>query len=70
MPKLIDTAKKNKAAYDAQYQHENVSRKSIFFNKGNPEDVKMLDWLDRKGKRQISGYVKDLIRDDMQRSGE
>lgn len=70
MPKLSDEAKRRKAEYDKQYQQDNVSRVSIFFNKGNPEDVEMMAWLDKKGKRNKSGYVKGLIRDDMSKTGK
>lgn len=70
MPKLSDEAKRRKAGYDKQYQHENVSRMSIFFNKGNPEDVEMMEWLDEKGKRNKTGYVKGLIREDMKKAGK
>lgn len=70
MPKLSDEAKRKKAEYDRQYQQDNVSRMSIFFNKGNPEDVDMMDWLDKKGKRNKSGYVKGLIREDMHKAGK
>lgn len=68
--KLSDAARKNKATYDKKYQAENVTRKSIFFNKGNPEDLEMLEWLKEKGERRISGYVKGLIRDDMNKAGK
>jgi hypothetical protein len=70
VPKLSETAKKNKAAYDKQYQHENVSRLSIFFNKGDEEDQKILGWLEDKGRGNKSGYVKGLIREDMQKAGK
>ncbi len=70
MPKLSDEAKKRKAEYDKRYQQDNVSRMSIFFNKGNTEDVEMMEWLDEKGKRNKSGYVKSLIRDDMRKAGK
>ena len=69
-PKLSDKAKKNKAVYDKKYQHENVQRMSIFFNKGNKEDMEMIAWLDEKGKGNKSGYVKELIREDMNKAGK
>lgn len=68
--KLSDAARQNKAAYDKKFQSENVTRKSIFFNKWDPEDKKMVEWLDSKGTGNISGYVKGLIRDDMTKAGK
>lgn len=35
----------NKSRYDTEYNRQNATRKFIPFNKNNPEDVALLDWL-------------------------
>lgn len=67
---LSDAAKERKMAYDREYASKNVTRKSIYFSRLDPDDMKMVGWLDSKGNRNISGYVKGLIRDDMNKNGE
>ena len=54
----------NKSEYDQKYNRENIKRKFIPFNIQNPEDLKLLEWL--KGKN-VTAYVKELIRADMER---
>lgn len=66
MRKLSPAARERKAAYDAKYREQNVTRKSVYFNKNNPEDQEMVRHLDSKGQRNISGYIKDLIKEDME----
>jgi len=70
MRKLSQESKERKAAYDREFSKKNVTRKSIYFNKTDPEDVRMVEHLNQKGERRISGYVKGLIREDMEKSGE
>ena len=64
----MSEAKKKKAQYDVQYMKDHVERKFIPFNKGNPDDLRMLEWL--KGKKNVTRYVKDLIQADMDKAGE
>ena len=65
MRKLSPAAKEHKAAYDAKYREKNVTRKSVYFNKNNPEDQEIVQHLDSKGQRNISGYIKGLVKKDM-----
>ena len=67
---LSKEALQHKMEYDRKYATDNVTRKSIYFNKNDPDDIRMVSFLDNKGKRNISGYVKGLIKEDMKQSGE
>ena len=67
---LTPEGKKHKSEYDQKYARAYIVRKYIPFNKTVAEDVAILDWLDRQGTRKVTGYVKDLIREDMRKSGE
>lgn len=51
------------AAYNAAYQKENIVRKVVKFNKKNPEELRMIEWIDLQ--ENWAGYCKDLIRADM-----
>ena len=53
----------NKSEYDQEYNRRNIKRKFIPFNIQNPEDLELLEWL--KGKN-VTAYVKELIRADME----
>lgn len=64
---LSEKARKNKAVYDTKYVMEHQVQRKIVFNDVVPEDVEMLAWLDSKPNK--NQYVKDLIREDMMRSG-
>jgi hypothetical protein len=57
----------NKLQYDRQYNAENTTRKSLVFNKKDPEDMMILDYLNSKGARRSNEYIKQLIREDMKR---
>lgn len=57
----------NKGKYDTEYNMNNVTRKFIPFNKNNPEDVALLEWVNAKGKGKVTEYIKSLIREDMGR---
>lgn len=50
--------------YTVKYNRENVIRKMITFNKGNPEDMELLDHLQKQPEGMVA-YVKKLIREDM-----
>ena len=60
--------KADKKAYDIQYAKDNVVRKFIPFNKQVPDDARMLDHL--KKKSNVTKYIKGLIQDDMDKTGE
>lgn len=54
----------DKKAYDMEYARAHITRKFIPFNETNPEDAELLKWLACKG--NVTKYVKDLIRADME----
>ena len=60
---MSDEAIRHKSEYDQSYEKNNIVKKHIPFNKNNPDDAKMLDWLDQQ--KNVTRYVKDLITDDM-----
>lgn len=51
----------------AKYQRNNVKSVRLSFYAGNPEDDAMLAWLKSRG--NMTGYLKDLVREDMERRG-
>lgn len=55
----------NKSAYDKQYNRDHVKRLFVPFNDKIPEDAEMWDWLKKVGNK--TQYIKQLIRDDMNR---
>lgn len=57
----------DKKTYDIEYARKNVTRKFLAFNRNEPEDVELLCWLDSVGRGNVNDYVKQLIRDDMNR---
>lgn len=61
--KRQDEKRRKKSARDLKYNRENIIQKIITFNKNNPEDMKILEGL--KSKKSAAGYIKMLIRDDM-----
>ena len=65
--KMSDAARKNKAAYDANYVHDHQIQRKIVFNDVVSEDMEILNFLDSKPNK--NQYLKDLIREDMNRSG-
>jgi hypothetical protein len=56
----------DKSRYDQEYNREHIKRKFIPFNDLNPEDVKLLAWLETVG--NVTQYIKNLIREDMNRN--
>ena len=58
-----------KYSYDQEYLKRNIKNVVIPFNRQNPEDVKLLEWLNsqREGK---TAYVKRLFREDMKKGGK
>lgn len=53
----------DKSTYDKAYSKNNVTRLFIGFNHNKPDDVALLDWIRKKD--NYSQYIKDLIRQDM-----
>jgi hypothetical protein len=56
----------DQTAYTIQYNKENVITKRVPFNRQNPADMKMLEWVTAQG--NFTAYVKALIKQDMERS--
>lgn len=52
-----------KAAYDKEYQRKNIKQINIPFNVQNPEDEKILAWLNAQLNKTF--YIKKLIVHDM-----
>ena len=53
-------AKEAKSEYDKKYNKENTILKHVVFNRKNPSDMELLDWLMNNG-MQMSTYIKMLI---------
>jgi hypothetical protein len=55
----------DKNRYDQEYNKAHIKRKFIPFNDNVPEDQELLSWLATKP--NVTQYVKELIREDMER---
>lgn len=56
------------AEYRKEYQRKNIIYRKANFNRNNPDDMNMVEWLDEKGKGDgVSNYLKGLIREKMQK---
>lgn len=53
----------DKAAYDKAYYKEKIIRKVINFNRSDPADLALLEWLEQQP--NATQYIKSLIRADM-----
>ena len=59
----------NKGQYDQEYARTHIVRKFIPFNPTvSQDDAKMLSWL--SAKPNITQYIKDLIREDIEKKEE
>lgn len=56
----------DKAKYDLDYLKQNVVLKNISFNRNKPDDMELLEWINQQSP-SANGYVKNLIREDMER---
>lgn len=56
----------DKGKYDQAYNRENITRKFIPFNKNTPEDVTLLEWINRQP--NATAYIKKLVREDMEKT--
>lgn len=50
--------------YQNEY-HRSMKKKLLSFNPNNPEDIELLNYLESKENQ--TGYIKDLIREDMKK---
>lgn len=62
-----EEGKRKQYEYNLQYLKNNVVRKNVIFNRLNPEDQRIMEWLDSQPEG-ISPYMKRLILEDMARS--
>ena len=62
-----EASKKQQYEYALQYRKENIVRKLMIFNKTNPNDLSMLEWLNSRPEG-TSPYLKRLVQEDMSRS--
>ena len=60
-------SKFDQAAYIRQYQRENRIEKKVTFNRRDPDDMHLLDWLTSRPEGMVQ-YLKALIRKDMESS--
>ena len=67
---LSPEATQRKRAYDKKYLNKNIIMRSLSFNLNDPEDMKIYDWIQSRGARNGTKYIKGLILEDMQRSGK
>lgn len=56
----------NKYEIDQKYIKENLKRVLITFNKKKPADMELVDHL-QKQPSSMAGYIKGLIREDMEK---
>lgn len=61
--KRKDEKRRKKSARDLKYNRENIIQKIVAFNRKNPEEMILYNYLIGKG--NINGYIKQLIREDM-----
>lgn len=55
----------NQAEYIKQYQREQRIEKKVTFNRNNPQDMILLEWLMSQPEGMVK-YIKSLIRSDME----
>lgn len=67
---LSPEATARKRAYDKQYINQNIKMKSLSFNENDPEDMEIFAWIQSKGARNGTKYIKNLIREDMKQAGK
>ena len=67
---LSPEATRRKRAYDKEYINKNIKMKTLSFNQNSPEDAEIYEWLQSKGARSGTRYIKDLILEDMKKSGK
>ena len=58
-----DRRRRKKSARDMAYQKKNIIQKVLTFNRQNPEEMRLYDYLKTKG--NINGYIKELIQEDI-----
>ena len=55
----------DQAEYVRRYQRENRIDKKVTFNRNNPDDMAILNWLQSRPDGMVQ-YIKSLIRSDME----
>ena len=65
---LTPEQRKAKAIKDMEYNKRMIIKRIVDFNRGSEEDMKILGHLDSRPNK--ARYVKGLIREDMDKTGE
>ena len=66
----------NKASNPERYKHDqdyiknNIKFIAVPFNQSKSEDKELYDWLRDIGGRKRTAYIKQLIREDMEKGGK
>ena len=66
---LSQKAKERKYGYDQEYLKQNITKVSLTFNKGNPDDMMLAQWL-RTRPEGCNRYIKRLMIEDIERSSK
>ena len=53
----------DKSSYDKQYAKDHIKRKFIPFNDTVPEDVALLEWINKQP--NATAYIKELVKCDI-----
>lgn len=61
---LKPKAKARKYGYDQAYLKDNIFKVSVTFNRQNPTDTVLLEWLNAQPGSKVA-YIKRLISEDM-----
>lgn len=56
----------DKYRYDQEYIKKNMKRVLITFNRNNPQDMQLVEWMEKQP-GSMTGYMKRLIREDMKK---
>lgn len=61
----VEDAKRGKYSYDQEYIKKNLKRVLLTFNRNNPSDMELANWLEQQP-WSMNRYIKSLIRSDME----
>lgn len=64
---LSEKAKAKKYGYDQEYLKQNITKVSLTFNRGKPDDMALAEWL-RTRPEGSNRYIKRLMLEDIERS--
>lgn len=61
---MKEAARARKYGYDQEYLKSNIQKVSVTFNRQNPTDTVLLEWLNAQPGSKVA-YIKRLISEDM-----